>query len=121
MEGPHSISVSRLCVCSLQKGKLHLEARFGFSYSKIIWDIACICLGFALCLHYPLAGRLLHKANGEVSSQCAATPVLSSTVWTWPCASVEGGRAVSVARLISKSGEGQGKPFSADLYKAGWP
>lgn len=85
MEGTHSISASRLCVCSLQKDELHLEARFCVLHSKIIWDTPYICLGFALYLHYLSAGWLLHKANGEVSSQLA----LSKTVQTWLCASME--------------------------------
>lgn len=45
-------------------------------------------LGFAFSLHYPPVSWLLHKANGEVSRQRAATLVLNKTVQIWICASM---------------------------------
>lgn len=45
-------------------------------------------LGFAFSLHYPPVSWLLHKANGEVSSQRAATLVLNKAVQTWIRASM---------------------------------
>lgn len=108
MEEIHSISVSRLCVYSLQKGELHLEATFCFSNSKIMQDTPYICLGFASYLHYPLAGWLLHKANGEVSSQCAATLVLSKTVQTWLCA-IHGRKSRQSLRRGSSISQGRVK------------
>lgn len=120
MEGPRSESVPRLCVCSLQKAELHLEARFCFSYSKIICDTRYICLGFALYLHSPLSTWLLHQANEDVSRQCAVT-VVHDRPDVAVC--IHRRKARQSLRWGSSISQGRvkGKPFSADLYKACCP
>lgn len=72
VEGPHSLAVSRLCVCSLQKNKLHLEARFCFShsFSQVIWATPGICLGSALHLPYLSAHCRLQQGVSCAQQDC---------------------------------------------------